>query len=42
MLNKICLVLNLEIPRTMAKLVEKQTGQKIKIDADFTKGLEYV
>ena len=32
--------LNLEIPRTMAKLVEKQTGQKIKIDADFTKGLD--
>ena len=31
--------LNLEIPRTMAKLVEKQTGQKIKVDADFTKGL---
>ncbi len=32
--------INLEIPRTMAKLVEKQTGQKIKVDAEFTKGLD--
>ena len=32
--------INIEIPRTMSKLVEKQTGQKIKVDADFTKGLD--
>ena len=32
--------INIEIPRTMAKLVEKQTGQKVKVDADFTKGLD--
>ena len=31
---------NIEVPRMMAKLIEKQTGQKIPIDSNFTKGLD--